>query len=597
VSEFLFSVPSGEPVTLEPFHYAIVGQTQFSGKTTLIKRLAEWAVDLGFKVLIFDTKETEADYAGFGQEIPVCLRESKDSFVLIGLLESMFRRRLTPYYATLSRISEGAKDWDDIIKRAKEREEKTRSDWLKDACRILYDLLERLKDETAKAETVPKLELHPGINRMVINDFSLEAQQLIVKNSSEDLLRIYKRKAIEVLDEGHKFTPQGYSSPATRPVMHIMTQGGKTELYGWIATQFLATTDKGPLKACAFKFLGTQDHITEVKHTMDLIPEIRGKFTSDDIMKLKLGHWILVRKRPPDVRIVYSLPLDVPGHIGRKVAMGEMTPEIVRDRYLKVIKEEDEEMYRKLYETEKSKRVELEKEFTRQVERLSDLKAQEKIKDLEKQFADIRTQIYNELKEEVEKRVEEERQKAFKEAMAKVEEIKSEWNIEQLQKTIMELKDENSQLKEDFTKISKKAEAFDKLAEAIFFAVQEKLPTPKYIEPGAPSEMVVVTEQPALTIQKRTPPLTLNDSSLEGKIAVIYAEGKLPKDKWFTVTDVTKAFVSHGWPKDPRTSKVLNQFCQWGYLEKQMSGMRPDYRIKLSPEDARGKGLLKETEV
>jgi len=42
LSEFLFTVPSGEPVTLEPFHYAIIGQTQFSGKTTLIRRLSEW---------------------------------------------------------------------------------------------------------------------------------------------------------------------------------------------------------------------------------------------------------------------------------------------------------------------------------------------------------------------------------------------------------------------------------------------------------------------------------------------------------------------------------------------------------------------------
>ena len=117
-----------------------------------------------------------------------------------------------------------------------------------------------------------------------------------MKNSFEDLLRIYKRKTIGVIDESFKFLPQGYSSAATRAVMNVITQGAKTGLYTWIATQFLAVTDKDPLKACAVKFLGTQDHITEVKHTLDLIPEARGKFSADDIMKLKLGHWILVRK-------------------------------------------------------------------------------------------------------------------------------------------------------------------------------------------------------------------------------------------------------------------------------------------------------------
>jgi len=279
---FLFSVPSGEPVEIEPFHYAIVGQTQFSGKTTLIKRLATWAENRDFRILIFDTKETVEDYQGFGREVPVCLRETSDSFVLIGLLESMFRRRLTPYYATLSRITEGARGFQDIISRAREMETRTKSSWLRDACRVLYDLLGRLQSETSKVKTVPTLQLQKGINRMVINDFSLEAQQLIVKNAFEDALRKYKEKLILVLDEAFKFIPQGYSSPATRAVMQVITQGAKTGLYTWISTQFLAVTDKDPLKACAIKFLGTQDHITEVKHTLNLIPEARGRFKPEE---------------------------------------------------------------------------------------------------------------------------------------------------------------------------------------------------------------------------------------------------------------------------------------------------------------------------
>jgi hypothetical protein len=186
MDNFLFSVPNGEAISLESFHYAIIGQTQFSGKTTLIKRLAEWAVEQDYRVLIFDTKETEADYSSFGNEVPICLRETTDSFVLIGLLESMFRRKLTPYYATLSRLTEAAKGFDDVIAKAKKLEAETKSSWLRDACRVLYDLLERLQNETSKVKTVPSLQLQPGINRMVINDFSIEAQQLIVKNAFEE---------------------------------------------------------------------------------------------------------------------------------------------------------------------------------------------------------------------------------------------------------------------------------------------------------------------------------------------------------------------------------------------------------------------------
>jgi len=567
MTDFLFTVPSGEPVQLEPFHYCLVGQTQFSGKTTLIKRLSQWGVEQGFKVLIFDTKETEADYAGFGQEVPVCLRESTDSFVLIGLLESMFRRKLTPYYATLSRITEAAKGFDDIIERARELEQRTRNSWLKDACRVLYDLLERLKDETAKVETVTQLRLYPGVNRMVINDFSLEAQQLIVKNSFEDLLRIYRRRAIGVLDEGHKFTPQGYSSPATRPVMHVMTQGGKTELYGWIATQFLALTDKGPLKACAFKFLGTQDHITEVKHTMDLIPEIRGKFTSDDIMKLKLGHWILVRKRPPDVRVVYSLPLGVPSSIGRKVAGGELTPEHVRDHYLKVKKEDEDLVWKEKYEELKREFDTLAKDHELSEKRLMELEAERET--LEKKIPkDI-----DDLKESYEKEIQ-----RFKDDLKTADALKfqKDGEIAELRKELEDFRE----LKAVFTKL-------------LLTPISTATPT------KSPSEVTVHIEQPVITIVKERPPLTLKQADLEGRIAIVYAENLLPSDKTFSTKQLNTIMESRFGTKEfpGHFSKVLTKFVAWGYLEKVRTGTRWDYRVKMAPKEANEKGLLKEAET
>ncbi|MGB9672098.1 MAG: hypothetical protein ACPLZY_03010 [Candidatus Norongarragalinales archaeon] len=559
MSDFLFSVPSGEPVALEPFHYAIIGQTQFSGKTTLIKRLADWAVAQGYTVLIFDSKETEADYSSFGKEIPVVLRETTDSFVLIGLLESMFRRRLTPYYATLSRLTEAASGFGDIIARAKQLEASTRSSWLRDACRVLYDLLERLQHETSRVETVPQLKLYPAINRIAINNFSLEAQQLIVKNAFEDLLRVYKRKTIGVIDEAFKFLPQGYSSAATRAVMNVITQGAKTGLYVWMATQFLAVTDKDPLKACAVKFLGTQDHITEVKHTLDLIPEARGKFSADDIMKLKLGHWILVRKRPPFVGVVYSLPVGVPENVGVEVAKGVRTPEFVRDSFLKPKMEVDEEMWKEKYEQ------------------------------LEKRFADIRTQIYNELKKEFEGKIEEERQKAFREALQKVEEIKKQWNIQGYQQTIATLKDDKAVLEAEL----KKLEPLKALKEAFVKAFGY----PLGFEPSSsvPSEVTVQREVPALTVQVIRKPLVLSTDNAQGRLALLYAEGFFDSEER-TVSAVQKEMIRRGWPKDPRLSGFLDEMCSWGYLRKRRTD-RWLYRSAMKSSEAKEKGLLKEVEV
>jgi hypothetical protein len=562
---FLFSVPSGEPVELEPFHFAVVGQTQFSGKTTLIKRLASWAERLGYKVLVFDTKETEADYAGFGREIPVCLRETTDSFVLIGLLESMFKRRLTPYYATLSRITESAKGFDDIIERAKEREAKTKSSWLKDACRVLYDLLERLKSETSKVETVPTLQLHDGINRMVINEFSLEAQQLIVKNAFEDALREYKRNLILVLDEAFKFLPQGYSSPATRSVMQVITQGAKTGLYTWISTQFLAVTDKDPLKACAFKFLGTQDHITEVKHTLDLIPEVRGKFSSDDIMKLKLGHWVLVRKRPPDARIVYSAPVGVPAEDAQKVAKGELSPEQVRDRYLKKMEEEDELVWKEKYLELESKYGELERNLETVKERVEKLQQE---------------------KDELESRY----------MQAKKEPAEPE-EISQLKKQLREATEKIEAL----TKRVEKDEKDGKLLREFREVLGKIVPTEQISvgsEPTAPSDISVTTEQPLLSVKAERKTLNLTDKDLHGRIALVYAEGLLP-EKSFTTRQLNKIMEQRFGRKEAYANfkKILTDFVAWGYFEKVQAGKRWDYRVKMKIEDAKDKGLLKIAEV
>jgi len=540
MSNFLFSVPSGEAVALEPFHYAIIGQTQFSGKTTLIKQLSEWVAAQGYSVLIFDTKETEADYAGFGNEVPVCLRETTDSFVLIGLLESMFKRRLTPYYATLSRLTEASKGFNDIIKRAKEAEAKTKSPWLRDACRVLYDLLERLQSETSTVETVPKLKLCPGINRMVINEFSLEAQQLIMKNSFEDLLRVYRRKTIGVIDEAFKFLPQGYSSAATRAIMNVMTQGAKTELFGWISTQFLAVTDKDPLKACAVKFLGTQDHVTETKHTLDLIPEARGKFSSDDIMKLKLGHWVLVRKRPAFVGIVYALPVGVPETVGVDVALGKRSPESVRDEFLKVkVMEVDDLVWREKYE-----------QLKLEVDRL-DYERSEMQKTI------------NNLMEEKDQKI----QQISRKALETVEEIKKQWNVEEYQQTIVQLKDENVKLREDlknldarFAKAQKDAEAIEKMREGLMQLLPTAIPTDnRQVNLQATTTIVDVP-----SVEKF---VTINTENVAGKILAVAKKGKL--DGWRQLGEIVKEIEAERWTvTSQQVNNALNDLVKDGLIAK-----------------------------
>jgi hypothetical protein len=325
-------VGSGEEVEVPIFHTLTTGQTQLSGKTTVQRKFAELLADKGFKVIIFDTKENLEDYSGIGNEIPVCLRQTTDSLVLLPLLEAVFKRRLpTGYYSVLSEVSSGTKNYEEVIKRARDLEESTRSGWKKGACRTLYDLLERLEDQLQRVETVSTLELPYSINRMVLNYFPRASQQLFLRNAFEDILRIHNKRSIPMLDEAYKFLPQRWGSACAQPIQDVITQTAITGTYCYLATQFLAPTNKDPLKACAVRLLGTQDHKTEAKHTLDLIP-FKGVATEDDIMKLPIGHFYVVTKKW--AKLTYFLPSGVERGAGIVVATGKKTSEWVRDTYL-----------------------------------------------------------------------------------------------------------------------------------------------------------------------------------------------------------------------------------------------------------------------
>ena len=306
--------------------------------TTLMKTLAKQAVEQGYKILVFDTKQTLADFETFGQEIPICLRETTDSLTILGLLESIMGRKLTMQYATLSRVSENAATFKDVLHNAEELEEKAHSGFIKDAARVLIDLMERLIEQTEGRETTPKLELKYPINRITMNKFSLEGQQMIVKTALEDALDY--EKLIIMLDEASKFLPQKYRSACQRAINHFVTQGAATGDFLWMTTQFLATTSKDAMKAMDIKILGRQSHDTECQHTLDLIPKTGDqKFTQDSVMQLKLGHFIVVAENW--VKVVYTVPENADKRECLEVALGKREPKNIHYRYTGLLTAED----------------------------------------------------------------------------------------------------------------------------------------------------------------------------------------------------------------------------------------------------------------
>lgn len=298
---------TGEDVQLEVFHTLFTGQTNLSGKTTTIKALIPEALKLGYTILVFDTKEIRREWEGY-HDIALCYQPTTDPLVLIGLLEGIFKRRITNYYSTLSRVTSRAKTLEDVISNAEKMEEQSHVGFIKDACHTLADLLARLSRELRGLRLSTKLELKQGVlNVMPINSLSPEAQQLVIKTAFEELLRHHNHKVIAIIDEAFKYLPQKYSSACKRPVQDVVTQGAGTKLFVWLATQFIAPTDKDAMKACAVKVLGRQDVKEELEATQEKIPGGSGLFKKQQIMTLQPGQFIYVSLSEPPC-LVYVTP-------------------------------------------------------------------------------------------------------------------------------------------------------------------------------------------------------------------------------------------------------------------------------------------------
>lgn len=277
---------------LQVFHTLITGQTNLAGKTTAIRTLVPRLVREGFTVLIFDTKPTVREFEGY-HDIPLCYKPSTDPLILLGLAESIAQRRMSPFFATLARASESASDMGEIIRNLEKAEQSAKSGFIKDACYSLVNILRRLETELADYSLSSTLDMESGrVNVMALNSLSSEAQQLVIKTAFELALKHHNRRTVLVIDEAFRFLPQAYSSACKKPVQDVITQGAKTGLFVWLATQFIATTEKDAIKGMANKLLGRQDDPTEIKATLERLRET--KVSSDDLMTLKRGEFIFV---------------------------------------------------------------------------------------------------------------------------------------------------------------------------------------------------------------------------------------------------------------------------------------------------------------
>jgi len=510
-------------------HLAIFGMTQLSGKTTALEALISRSL---LRAIAFITKRGEAGFTRYNLVTPYYKPRADWQFVE-GLVNVALGEKVKYEPGMrygIMKVCKGHKDLKEIQKAALELARESKREFMKAVYEKLAAYLEIVIPELEKWVFTDKLELSEGVNVMDLCGMRLETQHLVIASTIEYAF-VNLDHVIVIIPEAWETIPQSKMTPVKWVAQQFIRKGAALGNYLWLDSQDIGGIDKTPLRQCDNWLMGRMKEAHEVER---ILKQLLGmKVAAEEIQTLPLGHFYAAIGN--DVKKVYVLPVGVPEEVGRKVALGELSPEYVRSNFLKPKMKVDETVWKEKYEQ------------------------------LEKRFADIRTEIFNELKREFEGKIEEERQKAFREALQKVDEIKKQWNVEEYQQTITQLKDDKVALEKELEKLEP-LKAFGAALETFLMEIKAV----GAAAPTIPNTVSVVGLQPTVTIvdvPSAEKFVTFNTETVPGKILAVAKKGKL--DGWRQLGEIVKAVEEERWTvMSQQVNNALNDLVKEGLIAK-----------------------------
>jgi hypothetical protein len=366
-----FEVGTAKPVYVPLHHLAIFGITQLSGKTTTLEALISRS---GRKAVAFITKRGECGFRKF-RLIPPYYKARSDWQYVEGLVNVALGEKVKyepgMRYGII-RVCQGCRSIQDVRNAALRLSRESRREFMRSVYEKLVAYLDIVIPELEKWRFSDKLELDEGVNVMDVSEMSLETQQLVIASTIEFVFQNMDN-VIVIIPEAWESLPQGKMTPVKWVAQQFIRKGAAVGNFLWIDSQDIGGTDKTPLRQVDVWLFGRMREAHEVER---ILKQLLGKkVKAEEIQTLPLGHFFTVVG--DEVKKVYVLPAGVPEEVGMKVARGELTPEFVRDNYLKVkALEVEDEMYRQLYEEEKRRREELEQTTSKLKEEKATLEAE-----------------------------------------------------------------------------------------------------------------------------------------------------------------------------------------------------------------------------
>lgn len=569
-----FEKGSAKPVFMEAGHTNISGLTQKSGKTTTIKALISRS---NARAIVFLTKRGEIPFAGYNTLEPF-YKAPKEGITwqyATAVLEAHLGERVKYERRWIMNSVKGAKTLRDVYENIQRLRKSSKHYFDEGEYFLLEEYFKDVLPQMENRTWATSLPLGNGINVMDLVDLTQNMQNLVIQ-STLDYIMDRMRGIIAVVPEAWKFVPKS-KTPVKLAAESFIRQGASLRNYLFIDSQDLAGVDTMILKQCYNWLMGFQRELNEAER----VAKTAGKKVNYTmIQQLKLGHFVaVIGTNPP--KVVYVWPDGVPKEMALRVARGEVEPEAVRD-YLEKMKvkssEEDEELYKELYEQTLKEKELMEKELedlrSQKVETTIDPALIEKVQNLEKDLRDLQDlkRLYDELKE-TNAQLEADRDKQL---TAKDREIK-------------ELGDE---LAEKDKKLASIDSGVRVALKGLIQEVIEDMNIP--ISEGTSNTGVQVADveleisKPELTLVETRHKVSLTEESQEGRILMLWVRGELKKDEVFSMSALKGLYEKYGWTDyhNRWTREALTKLVLYRFIDTKKAGRRTDYFFTMTPEEA-----------
>lgn len=324
-----YEVGTGEPVNIPLHHSAIFGMTQLSGKTTALEALITRS---GLKAIAFITKRGEAGFSRC-HIVPPYYKPRTDWQFVEGLVNVALGEKVKyepGMRSAIMKVCRGRKDLHEIQKVSQDLAATEKSQFMRSVFEKLAAYLEIVVPELDNWTFIDKMNLAAGVNVMDLGSMRLETQHLVIASSVEYIFQSLDHVVV-IVPEAWETLPQTRMTPVKLVAQQFIRKGAAIGNYMFLDSQDIGGIDKAPLRQCDNWLMGRMKEAHEVAR---ILKQLFGmKIKAEEIQTLPLGHFFAAVGNK--VQKVYVLPSEVPEEEGIKVATGELSPEAVRDKYLK----------------------------------------------------------------------------------------------------------------------------------------------------------------------------------------------------------------------------------------------------------------------